>query len=143
MRSTTRDRWFEVGSEVDQHLGHPCRTVGPTESAVLGFRIPPNFTVVLVAEVVAIVGVGADADAIDIDATLVAGAIGEACDVHTAADTTTVYDWTGKAGALVRLDVTELCGDLAPGDYVGITLAHNTLPGSVHYLGIRVCFDTF
>ncbi len=106
--------------------------------AYCNFHVPHDFTAISALELIGIVGSGAAGSGKDIDLYSEHGAPGEAYDTHTEADTTSTYDLTGKTDVLHPFDISGVFSAIAAGDYCGFSLDHNTIGGSIYYLGIRL-----
>ena len=119
----------------------PTKRVGASASGEFAFQVPVNYGSVISLVLLGIPQVAAAGAGKDIDIAADYAAAGETRTQHTANDTTTVYDLTGKGDVLWELDISGLFGSLAAGDWAGLKVTHNAIGGAIDYLGIRLTYN--
>lgn len=140
--SETKELWF--GTDYNANLGNiRVRSVAATGAYRFSFHIPNDFVTLVSCTAIGVISSGAAGAGKDIDLTSDYGAFGEAYNFHTESDTTTVYDFTGKANQWDEaIDLSVVLSNLSAGDSVGIQIDHNGIGGAISYIGIKFIYST-
>jgi len=138
----TQKEVFFAGTGYNANLGNfRTREVGGTGAHNFTFCVPSDFASLVSCEVVGIISTGAAGAAKDIDLSSDYGAVGEAYNIHSETDTTTTYDFTGKANQLASYSIAPVLSALSAGDYVGFDIDHNGIGGAIDYIGIKLVYN--
>jgi hypothetical protein len=117
------------------------RSVSGTGQWNFIFRVPKDFNSVSKVSLEYVVdSAGAPGTGKDIDITANYGAAGEPYNQHSASDTTSTYTIPAQ-NRFGSLDITILFSNLAANDNVGIETDHNTIGGSIAYLGVLIEYN--
>ena len=103
------------------------------EHGIIYFYVPLDF-VSLTAAVIVVIPTATQAAA-DWDLASRYGAVGEAYNIHTGANTTTTYNVTNNQ--LYGVDISGLLASIAAGDYVIVSLRQMTDLHNVDIVGVR------
>jgi hypothetical protein len=112
------------------------RNVGGTGAHRFNVAFPSDLVTLDECKLIGICSSGAAGSGKDIDLLSDYGTIGELYNNHSEADTTTVYDFTGKTDQLIQIDLTPVLSAVAAGDVAGIQVDHNSIGGAIDYLGV-------
>jgi hypothetical protein len=126
-----------IPADHDANLGdYRVRSVPGTGAHRFNVMFPTDLTTLNECKLVGIPSAAAAGSGKDIDLLSDYGAIGELYNQHSESDTTTTYDFTGKTDKLVQIDLMPVLSAVAAGDLAGIQVDHNSIGGSMFYLGI-------
>ena len=140
---TGRTREVFYPADLNGTLGDfRVRTIALNSSFNFNFFVPDDFATLTELVLVGIPSAGAAGSGKDIDLNSDYGAIGQSRTTHSESDTATTYDFTGDTDNFVEIDISGVYSALAAGDYAGLLLKHNSLGGSISYLGIRLKYTT-
>lgn len=105
------------------------------------FHVPDQIVTITAIQLICIPTAGAAGASRDIDFYSDYGTLGEAFNIHSEADTTSVFDLSSQADKLMIFDITSVLSNVQPLDFVGITVDHNMIGGSIDYLGVDVHYN--
>lgn len=111
--------------------------VGTNGSLEFSFHIPSHVRTIKEIALVGISSTAAEGASKDIDLASEYGSIGEAKDIHSETSTAATYTLPADK-VLFELDALPVFSNLAAGDSGGLKVTHNTIGGTVSYLGVRV-----
>lgn len=141
LQPTTKEI-FVAATDYNANLGNiRTREIGGTGAHRFTFSIPSDFVSLVSCDLIGIISTGAAGSGRDIDLSSDYGAIGEAYNIHTESDTTTTYDFTGKANQYASIDISTVLSSLSAGDFVGVFVDHNAIGGSIDYIGIKLIYN--
>lgn len=120
---------------------HDTLAVAQNGSGRLAACVPADAASIVAVELLAIPSAGASGSGKDIDFSASYGTIDESPSNHTASDTTSTYDLTGRSGLITVFDLTALFGSIAANDCVGIWITHNSIGGVIDYIGVRIRYN--
>jgi len=104
------------------------------------FKVPHDFTSLVTLALVGWPEPGAAGAGKDIDLTSEYGSVGELRNNHSESDVGSTYN-LGATDVIFELDISGVFSSLAAGDYAGLLVSHNSIGGTVHYLGIRLRYS--
>lgn len=113
------------------------RNIAGTGTFRFNFPVPLDFAALTSVELVGWPSAGAGGTGKDIDLASSYGAIGQDRATHTETDTTTTYN-TGTQDVIFALDLSPVFSAIAAGDFCGVQVDHNSVGGSIMYIGIRL-----
>lgn len=128
----------EVFYEVD-HDGnlsvYRVQNVAATGSWNFTWRVPFDFDKLVALHCIFIAGNNAEGTGKDIDLESMYHHTGEVLNIHNEVDTTSTYTLPGL-GVGGLLDVSSVYSSLSADDECGLNVDHNSIGGSLHYIGI-------
>jgi len=108
----------------------------------ISFAVPPEAVSILSAKLIGIPSVGAAGSGKDIDVSSEYSALDESRTTHIESDTTSTYDFTGKANQTITIkDLISILTNVTGGDFVGVSINHNSIGGAIDYLGVRLTYS--
>jgi len=105
------------------------------------FFVPADFVSLTSLQLLLIPSVGAAQAARNIDLLSDYGASGQSATQHSESDLATTYNLAGLANAHTEIDASGVFSALAAGDRCGLHVDHNSVGGSISYLGIRMVYS--
>jgi hypothetical protein len=105
------------------------------------FPVPENFDSLISLDLIAVPASGVAGSGKDIDLFSEYAILGELTDANTEADTTTVYDFTGKADQFIKIDISPVFSALEPGATCGLLVDHNGIGGTISYFMIKMAYN--
>jgi len=105
------------------------------------FIIPKDFNSVVNLKLVGIASAGAALINRDIDLSSNCAAAGELYNSSSESNTTILYDLSGKTDRVVELDVSSVFTTVSAGKFCGLKVTHNSIGGSIYYLGILLEYN--
>lgn len=110
---------------------------GYGQSIQIPFRVPDDFGSLVSLHVIAVPASGAALSSRNIDLSSDYGAVNEVYNQHSEANTTIVYDLSGRTNKFTALDVSSVFSAIAPGDYCGLTMTNGAnIGGVIYYVGL-------
>lgn len=120
---------------------HVVISVASNGNENFSFAIPEDFAQLISLELIGIPSAGAAQTGRDIDLISEYAAVGEASNLGSETDTTTVYDLSGTGGLITDVvDLSVVFAGVGAGDLCGVNIDHNALGGAIQYLGIRLVY---
>ena len=128
---------FFYSAETSGNSGnYRVRSQGGSGAFRYNFFVPHDFSTLTSIQAIGIVSAGAAQTARDIDLFSDYGALGEASNNHTESDTASTFDLSGGSGQLRGISLSTVFTSLAANDFCGIQIDHNSIGGSIEYIGI-------
>jgi hypothetical protein len=133
-----REHWFPA--EVTSTLGdYQVRSVSNNANWRFTFQVPHDFGSLVSVDLIGAPQAGAGTGK-NIDLTSDYGAVGESTANHSESDAASTYD-TGTNGKWFALSLSSVFSSLAAGDFCGVNVTHNSVGGTIDYLGIRLRYN--
>ena len=104
------------------------------------FNVPLSAIEVISLDLIGFPESGAAGTGKDIDLASDYGSLDQSRTTHSESDTAATYD-TGTTDTLFKLDLLPVFSTLSGGDLGGVLVTHQTVGGTIHYLGIRMCYN--
>lgn len=100
------------------------------------FHFPSNLGTLSSLILVGIVTPAAASAGRDIDRYSHYGSIGQAYNTHSQSDLASTFDLSAQSDMIWSMDISSLYTSWAAGDCAGLQIDHNSIGGSIYYLGI-------
>lgn len=118
------------------------RSVGATGNFNFNIFLPNDFSSLESVVAVGIISAASTAGTEkDIDLNTDCGGQNQAYNFKTQSDTTSTYT-TPALNTLWEMNVSGVFSDVSSGDYCGLNIDHNSIGGSIDYLGIKLRYKT-
>ncbi len=116
------------------------RAIGGAGTFRFSFHIPSDFQSLNSLQLIGAPTAGAAGAGKDIDLTSSYGAIGENAANHSESDLGTLYN-TGTTDVWFGIDLSVVFSTLSASDFCGVMADHNSIGGSINYVGIVLNYD--
>ena len=136
--NTLHTMLFPVGAPNTNYNGYRTRSRGTNQNWNFSFHVPVEYdpTTALLGFVVGAPTGGAAGPNKDIDLTLNWALFNQSVTLNTAADVSTLYDFSGLADTWQLLNFSSLLTGVSPGAFCGLEVDHMGIGGTMQYLGV-------
>lgn len=129
-------------SDYNANLGKfRVRSIASSGSHRFTFIIPDDFVSLVSLHLIGVPASGAAQANRDIDIASDYGGTDELYFTHSESDTSVVYDLSGATDIIKHLDISSVFTNISAGDSCGILVDHNSIGGTMNYIGIEVEYN--
>jgi hypothetical protein len=133
----TKELFLAATDYLNNHGDFRVRVIPANGDFNFSFPVPPDFSALVSAEMIGIINAGAAGAGKNIDLFSDYGAVGEAFNNSSEADTTSTYTIPGT-NSIWAFDVSSVLSGIAAGDFVGLHIDHQLIGGTIDYIGLRL-----
>lgn len=110
--------------------------IASNSQGYFNFHFPSNLLTLTSLNLIGIVTPAAALAGRDIDRYSHYGSVGQAYNTHSQSDLATTFDLSTQSNMIWQMDISSLFTSWAAGDCAGLQIDHNSIGGSIYYLGI-------